>query len=51
LGNGMLAGASGDGRPVWGQLKPMRPFKPHTPFQSKVTRSLFDDLMGGGRKA
>ena len=51
LGNGdglmALAGAgNGRDRPVWGQLLAPPKFKPHTPYQSKVTQSLFGDLMG-----
>ena len=46
-GNGMLAGAGGDnGRPSWGQLNQTPKFRRHTPHQSKVTQSLFGDLMG-----
>ena len=44
-GDGMLSGGGRD-RPVWGQLFAPPQFRRHTPYQSKVTQSLFGDLMG-----
>lgn len=46
VGVGMLGGAGDNSRPVWGQLFAQPQFRRHTPYQSKVTQSLFGDLMG-----